>query len=42
MTTKAEVDSETIPSIRPELDEFIEGAVNITNTLSSFVPILGT
>ncbi|CAG8573871.1 7084_t:CDS:2 [Racocetra fulgida] len=42
MATKAEISPEIIPTIRPELDEFIEGAVNITNTLSSFVPILGT
>ncbi|CAG8846452.1 3470_t:CDS:1, partial [Racocetra persica] len=37
-----EIDPETILTTKPELDEFIEGAVNITNTLSSFVPILGS
>ncbi|KAF0552065.1 kinase-like protein [Gigaspora margarita] len=37
MTTKAEIDPETIPSTKPELGEFIEEAANITNN----VPMLG-
>ncbi|CAG8753542.1 9573_t:CDS:2, partial [Racocetra persica] len=36
-----EINPEIIPTIKPELDEFIEGAVNITNTLSSIIPIFG-
>ncbi|CAG8762582.1 14173_t:CDS:2, partial [Dentiscutata erythropus] len=42
MTTKTEISSETIPSIKPTLDEFIEGAVNATNNaLSPIIPMLG-
>ncbi|CAG8488486.1 14864_t:CDS:2 [Gigaspora rosea] len=42
MTTKAKIGPETMPSIKPELDEFIEEAVNVTNNaLSPIVPMLG-
>ncbi|KAF0539375.1 kinase-like protein [Gigaspora margarita] len=38
---KAKIDPETIPNTKPELVEFIEEAVNITNNaLSSIVPLL--
>ncbi|KAF0552059.1 kinase-like protein [Gigaspora margarita] len=39
---KAVIESEIIPSIKPELNEFIEEAVNVTNNaLSPIVPMLG-
>ncbi|CAG8803619.1 1342_t:CDS:2, partial [Gigaspora margarita] len=42
MTMKAEIDPETIPSAKPELGEFIEEGVKVTNnTLSPIVPMLG-
>ncbi|CAG8854575.1 22841_t:CDS:1, partial [Gigaspora margarita] len=42
MTTKAEIDPETIPSAKPELGQFIEETVNVTNNaLSPIVPMLG-
>ncbi|CAG8742844.1 2149_t:CDS:2, partial [Cetraspora pellucida] len=40
-TMKAETDLETISSTKPELSELIEGTVNVTNTLSPIIPILG-
>ncbi|CAG8759804.1 32651_t:CDS:2, partial [Gigaspora margarita] len=42
MTTKAEIDPETIPSTKPELGQFIEETVNVANNaLSPIVPMLG-
>ncbi|CAG8635251.1 21383_t:CDS:1 [Gigaspora rosea] len=42
MTMKAEVASETMLITKPALDEFVEGAVNVTNNaLSPIIPMLG-
>ncbi|KAF0510053.1 kinase-like protein [Gigaspora margarita] len=39
---KAEIASETILITKPALDEFVEGAVNVTNNaLSPIIPMLG-
>ncbi|CAG8751699.1 41099_t:CDS:2 [Gigaspora margarita] len=42
MTMKAEIASETVLITKPALDEFVEGAVNVTNNaLSPIIPMLG-